>query len=113
MHIPGTLNRPADTLSRYPALVLEGDEENLPLTAKRNPNIYNKTSDDDVLACAEFVVGADSNPMVSPPSLTLIRHEEQQDPMQDSSLSSIRTNTPDHDDPEDISLWSPSELQSE
>ena len=131
LHLPGTLNRPADTLSRYPIhhLIPQDPTEQLDTTTahgaphrfnslgKYPPNrleIINDPTDRQAITQADFLVDGDPT-QDEQPSLTLLSCTElptrKQLPQPKININSIRTNEPDLEDPENTILWTEAELK--
>ena len=129
LHIPGALNRPADTLSRYPLLQEEQQSQQTegspeptrpkfcppPKLSQSTLDSIKDQEDRDLVAQAEFIVAADpGGSSIEAPLLTLVSYRESSGKLRadDGSvnINSLRTNTPDQDDPDDPIIWSHSEL---
>ena len=129
LHVPGTHNRPADTLSRYPVHdVLNAKDHSTPedtehlikVSTHSSPNRYpeNKLqsisdpTDREIVTAAEFLVDGDPS---QPKALTLVHYRE--DPGSISltdrhiTINSVRTNEPEQEDLQDTILWTLDEIK--
>ena len=129
LHIPGPLNRPADTLSRYPVhdLLALNDNPQLDATISpqentfQTPGIYppdklqevRDPTDKRIITQAEFLVEGDPENLKA---LTLVSYRETPGYIALSdkviSVNSIRTNDPDTTDPGNTILWTQSEMKA-
>ena len=129
LHLPGRINRPADTLSRYPvhellAASAQNTSDGQPHTNHRKPyvspgpypqNRLANIGDPDektIISQAEFLVDGDPE---APKALTLVSFRQSPGPIMKTDttvvVNSIRTNEPDIEDPADSILWTMPEMK--
>ena len=130
LHIPGALNRPADTLSRYPIHDLlnmdQHDSQGAPGTfhnesSYKSPGKYPSSKlklvtnkeDKRIITQAEFLVEGDADQLKA---LTLLHYTESPGYIELSdnniSVNSIRTNEPEERVHIDPILWTESEMKA-
>ena len=128
LHLPGSLNKPADALSRYPLHEVEqsndqvipgGSQPDNLLSASRNlfPQYkLNSLSDPferKMLAQAEFVVDGDPT---EPSNLTLVSYHNSPCILDRNDkgiiICNLRANTPDTEGIEEPVIWSEQEVKS-
>ena len=130
LHLPGPLNRPADTLSRYPVhdLIAFNDQSSstsLPNSQQRQPHKYpgayppeklqsiTDHTEREMVSRAEFLVEGDPD---QPKALTLVSFRETPGSIDLATpniiVNSIRTNEPDAEDSEHMILWTESEMKA-
>ena len=129
LHLPGRINRPADTLSRYPVHELlassaQANSDSLLSTTHRKayvpPGPYPQDrlatvqdpTERAVITQAEFLVDGDPD---APKALTLVSFRTSPGHIATTDttvvVNSIRTNEPNMEDPADTILWTDAEMK--
>ena len=129
LHLPGRINRPADTLSRYPVHELlapssQNQQNGRAKSNQRKPHVapgpyphdrldsITDPAEQTIISQAEFLVDGDPE---APKALTLVSFRQSPGPIAKTDttvlVNSIRTNEPDIEDPADTILWTDAEMK--